>query len=60
MKHMKTTNQYNKNRIQNLFNNLQKEPKSLFYSVANLSRTLSNKEKKYTYAKDNVFVNLYN
>ena len=60
MKHMKTTNQYNKNRIQNLFNNLQKEPKSLFYSVTNLSRTLLNKEKKYTYAKDNVFVNSYN
>ena len=60
MKNMKTTNQYNKNRIQNLFNNLQKESKSLFYSVANLSRTLLNKEKKYTYAKDNVFVNLYN
>ena len=42
MKQMKTTNQYNEinNRIQNLFRNLQKDPKSIFYSVSNLSRTL--------------------
>ena len=41
---MKTTNQYNEinNRIQNLFRNLQKDPKSIFYSVLNLSRTLLN------------------
>ena len=42
MKQMKMTNQYNEinNRIQNLFRNLQKDPKSIFYSVSNLSRTL--------------------
>ena len=59
---MKTTNQYNEinNRIQNLFRNLQKDPKSIFYSVSNLSRTLLNKARKSTYTKDNIFVNLYN
>ena len=50
------TNQYNEKRIQNLL----KDPKSVFYSAANLSRTSLNKAKKSTYAKDNVFVNLYN
>ena len=42
MKQMKTTNQYNEinNRIQNLFRNLQKDPKGIFNSVSNLSRTL--------------------
>ena len=59
---MKTINQYeDKNkRIQNLFGNLQKDSKSVFYSISNLSRTLSNKAKKSTYAKDNAFVNLCN
>ena len=59
---MKTINQYDdKNkRIQNLFKNLQKDSKSVFYSISNLSRTLLNKAKKATYAKDNVFLNLYN
>ena len=59
---MKTINQYDdKNkRIQNLFKDLQKDSKSVFYSISNLSRTLLNKAKKATYAKDNVFLNLYN
>ena len=59
---MKTINQYDdKNkRIQNLFKNLQKDLKSVFYSISNLSRTLLNKAKKSTYAEDNVFLNLYN
>ena len=59
---MKTTNQYNEtnSRIQNLFRNLQRDPKSTFYSVSNLSRILLNKTRKLTYTKDNVFVNLYN
>ena len=48
------------NRIQNLFRNLQKGPKSLFYSIENLSRTILNKARKPTYDKDKVFVNLYN
>ena len=59
---MKTTNQYNEinNRIQNLFRNLQKDPKTIFYSVSNLSRTLLNKARKSTYTKDNVLVNFCN
>ena len=46
-------------RIQNLFRNLQKDSKSIFYSVRNLSNSLRNKAKKSTYDKDKVFVNLY-
>ena len=59
---MKTTDQYNEinNRIQNLFRNLQKDRKSIFYSVSNLSRILLNKARKSTYTKDNAFVNFYN
>ena len=59
---MKTTDQYNEinNRIQNLFRNLQKDWKSIFYSVSNLIRILLNKARKSTYTKNNVFVNLYN
>ena len=48
------------NRIQNLFRNLQKDPRSIFYSVGNLSRSILNKARKSTYDKDKVFVNLYN
>ena len=48
------------NRIQNLFRNLQKDPKSIFYSIENLSRTILNKARKSTYDKDKVFVNFYN
>ena len=55
-------NQYNERnkRIQNLFRNLQKDSKSVFYSISNLSRAWLNKAKKLTYGKDIVFVNLYN
>ena len=38
------------NRIQNLFKNLQKDPRSIFYSIGNLSRSILNK----------VFLNFYN
>ena len=48
------------NRIQNVFRNLQKDPKSTFYSIENLSRTILNKTRKSTYDKDKVFINLYN
>ena len=48
------------NRIQNLFRNLQKDPKSVFYSVGNLSKSILNKANKSLYEKDKVFVNLYN
>ena len=59
---MKKTTQYNEinNRIQNLFRDLQKDPKSIFYSVSNLSTALLNKVRKSTYTKENVFVNFYN
>ena len=46
--------------IQNLFRNLQKDLRSIFYSVGNLSNSLLNKAKKSTYDKDKVFVSLYN
>ena len=45
--------------IQNLFKILQNDPKSVFYSVWNLSKTIINKVKKSVYDKDKVFVNLY-
>ena len=48
------------NRIQNLFRNLQKDPKNIFYTIENLSRTILNKVRKSAFDKDKVFVNLYN
>ena len=48
------------NRIQNLFKNLQKDPRSVFYSVGNLSKSILNKGTKSVYEKNKVFVNLYN
>ena len=48
------------NRIQNLFKNLQKDLRSIFYSIGNLSRSILNNARKSTYDKDKVFVNLYN
>ena len=48
------------NRIQNLFKNLQKDPKSVFYSIGNLSQLILNKARKSIYDKDKVFVKLYN
>ena len=47
-------------RIQNLFRNLQKDPRSIFHYVWNLSNSLLNKAKKSTYDKNKVFVDLYN
>ena len=47
------------NRILNLYKNLQKDPRSIFYSIGNLSRSILNKARKSTYDKDKVFVNLY-
>ena len=40
------------NRIRNLFRNLQKDPRSIFYSIENLSRSTLNKKRKSTYDKD--------
>ena len=45
--------------IQNLFKTLQNDPKSVFYSTENLSKTIIYKAKKSVYNKDKVFVNLY-
>ena len=45
-------------RVNNLFNNLQKNPKSVLYLVGNLSKTVLNKAKKSVFDKDKVFVNL--
>ena len=46
------------NRIQNLFRNLPKDSKSVFYSVGNLSNSVLNKASKSFYEKDKVFVSL--
>ena len=46
-------------RINNLFNNLQKNPKSIFYLIGNVIKTVLNKASKSFYEKDKVFVNLY-
>ena len=56
---MMTNSDIKTNRIQNLFRNLQKDPKSIFYAIQNLSRTILNKARKSAYDKDKVFVNLY-
>ena len=48
------------NRIQNLFKNSQNNPKSVFYSIRNLSQSILNKARKSIYDKDKSFVNLYN
>ena len=47
-------------RVNNLFNNIQKNPKSILYLVGNLSKTVLNKTSKSVFEKDKVFVNLYN
>ena len=46
-------------RINNLFNTLQKNLKSIFYLVGNVSKTLLNKASKSVFEKDKVFVDLY-
>ena len=48
-------------RANNLFNAVQKNPKSIFYLTDNAtSKTLFNKAAKSAFEKDKVFVNLYN
>ena len=47
-------------RVENLFKKLQKDPKSVFYSVGNLSNSVLKKASKSFYEKGKVFVNLYN
>ena len=57
---MMTNSDIKINSIQNLFRNLQKDPKNIFYTIENLSRTILNKVRKSAFDKDKVFVNLYN
>ena len=45
-------------RIQNLFRNLQKDPKSTVYAIESQSRSILNKARKSAYNKDKLFVNL--
>ena len=56
---MMTNSDIKTNRIQSLFRNLQKDPKSIFYATENLNRTILNKTRKSAYGKDKFFVNLY-
>ena len=49
----------NSQRIENLFKNLQKDPRRAFYSIRTLSKFTTNKAYKSAYEKDVVFVNLY-
>ena len=49
----------NSQRIENLFKNLQKDARSVFYSIRTLSKSIINKAYKSAYEKDVVFVNLY-
>ena len=57
---MTTNSQNNKNgRVENLFRNLQKDPRSAFYSIENLSKSIVNKANKSVCKKDKVFVNLF-
>ena len=49
----------NSQRIENLFKNLQKDPRSVFYSIGTLSKSIVNKGYKSANEKDAVFVNLY-
>ena len=46
-------------RVQNLFQSLQKDPKSVFYMTTNISNNLLKEIKKRTYEKDKVFTKLY-
>ena len=46
-------------RVENLFKKLQKNPKSMFYPVGNLSNSVLKKASKSFYEKDKVFVSLY-
>ena len=49
----------NSQRIEILFRNLQKDPRSVFYSIRTLSESMIKKAHRLFYEKDVVFVNLY-
>ena len=46
-------------RVQNLFRSPQNDPKSAFYTINRLTKSLIKKAKTSFYDKDKVFVNLY-
>ena len=52
-------NDADEKRIQNLFKTLQKDSKSVFYAVGNLSKNVLRKLRKSRYQKDLVFAELY-
>ena len=56
---MMTNSDIKTNRIQNLYRNLQKDSKSIFYAIENLCRTILNRARKSAFDKDKIFVNLY-
>ena len=47
-------------KIENLFNALREDEESVFYAADQLTRNLLTKARKSHYAKDKVFVNIYN
>ena len=49
----------NSQRTENLFRNLQRDPRSVFYSIGTFSKSVVNKAYKSANKKDVVFVNLY-
>ena len=49
----------NSQKIENLFKSLQKDPRSVFYTIRTLSKSIINKAYKSAHEKDVVFVNLY-
>ena len=56
------TNQHSEKqqRIQNLFSSLQKDPKSVFYTISSIKTLALNKARKSSYEKDLVFIKFYN
>ena len=52
-------NENDEKRIQNLFNVLQNDPKSVFYATSNLTKKTLQKLKKSRYQKDLIFAQIY-
>ena len=52
-------NENDKKRIQNLFNVLQNDSRSVFYAASNLTKKTLQKLKKSQYQKDRVFAQIY-
>ena len=52
-------NENDEKRIQNLFNVLQNDPKSVFYATSNLTKKTLQKLRKSRYQKDLIFAQIY-